>query len=107
MAGLEVIDIGVFESFGRPRNQFADDRAQLHLRRLFARLEHAAGDFERAFLIGQSVVQAVLLLMAATFLFQMPRFSRFLVLLVALRALGVPSSDVSLAEVFASWSASP
>ena len=38
---------------------------------------------ERAFLIGQSVVQAVLLLMAATFLFQMPRFSRFLVLLVA------------------------
>jgi len=28
----------------------------------------------------------------------------FLVLLVALRALGVPSSDVSLAEVFASWS---
>lgn len=38
---------------------------------------------ERAFLIGQSVVQAVLLLMAATFLFQMPRYSRFLVLLVA------------------------
>ena len=38
---------------------------------------------ERAFLVGQSVVQAVLLLMAATFLFQMPRYSRFLVLLVA------------------------
>src|SRR4029077_21035573 len=28
----------------------------------------------------------------------------FLVLLVALRAVGVPSTDVSLAEVFASWS---
>jgi N-acetylglucosaminyl-diphospho-decaprenol L-rhamnosyltransferase len=37
---------------------------------------------ERAFLLGRSVVQAVLLLMAATFLFQMPRYSRFLVLLV-------------------------
>ena len=37
---------------------------------------------ERAFLLGQSVLQAVLLLMAATFLFQMPRYSRFLVLLV-------------------------
>ena len=37
---------------------------------------------ERAFLLGQSVLQAVLFLMAATFLFQMPRYSRFLVLLV-------------------------
>jgi len=37
---------------------------------------------ERAFLLWQSVLQAVLLLMAATFLFQMPRYSRFLVLLV-------------------------
>ncbi len=37
---------------------------------------------ERGFLLGQSVLQAVLLLMAATFLFQMPRYSRLLVLLV-------------------------
>ena len=38
---------------------------------------------ERAFLIGQSVIQSVLFLMAATFLFQTPRYSRVLVLLVA------------------------
>ena len=37
---------------------------------------------ERGFLIGQAVIQAGLLLMAATFLFQMPRYSRVLVLLV-------------------------
>ena len=37
---------------------------------------------ERAFLLGQAVIQAELLLMAATFLFQMPRYSRVLVLLV-------------------------
>lgn len=37
---------------------------------------------ERAFLLGQAVVQAEILLMAATFLFQMPRYSRVLVLLV-------------------------
>ena len=38
---------------------------------------------ERAFSIGQAVVQAVLFLMAATFLFQTPRYSRALVLLLA------------------------
>ena len=38
---------------------------------------------ERAFSIGQAVVQAVLFLMAATFLFQTPRYSRVLVLLLA------------------------
>ncbi|HET9251285.1 MAG TPA: glycosyltransferase family 2 protein [Candidatus Eisenbacteria bacterium] len=37
---------------------------------------------ERVFLLGQAVIQAGLLLMAATFLFQMPRYSRVLVLLV-------------------------
>jgi N-acetylglucosaminyl-diphospho-decaprenol L-rhamnosyltransferase len=37
---------------------------------------------ERAFLVGQALLQAAILLMAATFLFQMPRYSRFLVLLV-------------------------
>jgi len=37
---------------------------------------------ERGFLVGQAVIQAELLLMAATFLFQMPRYSRVLVLLV-------------------------
>ena len=37
---------------------------------------------ERAFLLGQAVIQAGILLMAATFLFQMPRYSRVLVLLV-------------------------
>lgn len=37
---------------------------------------------ERAFSLGQSVVQAVLFLMAATFLFQTPRYSRVLVLLL-------------------------
>jgi hypothetical protein len=37
---------------------------------------------ERGFLLGQAVVQASVLLMAATFLFQMPRYSRLLVLLV-------------------------
>ncbi|HEU5309881.1 MAG TPA: glycosyltransferase family 2 protein, partial [Candidatus Eisenbacteria bacterium] len=37
---------------------------------------------ERAFLLGAAVIQAELLLMAATFLFQMPRYSRVLVLLV-------------------------
>lgn len=37
---------------------------------------------ERAFLLGQAVIQAGLLLMSATFLFQMPRYSRVLVLLV-------------------------
>lgn len=37
---------------------------------------------ERAFLLGQVVIQAELLLMSATFLFQMPRYSRVLVLLV-------------------------
>jgi N-acetylglucosaminyl-diphospho-decaprenol L-rhamnosyltransferase len=37
---------------------------------------------ERGFLLGQAVIQAELLLMAATFLFQMPRYSRVLVLLV-------------------------
>ena len=35
---------------------------------------------ERAFLIGQSVAQAGILLMASTFLFQTPRYSRLLVL---------------------------
>jgi len=38
---------------------------------------------ERAFRIGQSVFQAVLFLMASTFLFQTPRYSRVLVLLLA------------------------
>jgi len=38
---------------------------------------------ERAFRIGQSVLQAVLFLMASTFLFQTPRYSRVLVLLLA------------------------
>ena len=38
---------------------------------------------ERAFRIGQTVVQAVLFLMASTFLFQTPRYSRVLVLLLA------------------------
>ena len=38
---------------------------------------------ERAFSIGQAVLQAVLFLMAATFLFQTPRYSRVLVLLLA------------------------
>ncbi|TMQ59716.1 MAG: glycosyltransferase [Candidatus Eisenbacteria bacterium] len=38
---------------------------------------------ERAFSIGQAVIQAVLFLMAATFLFQTPRYSRVLVLLLA------------------------
>jgi len=37
---------------------------------------------ERAFSIGQAVIQAVLFLMAATFLFQTPRYSRVLVLLL-------------------------
>lgn len=36
---------------------------------------------ERAFLLGQAVIQAGLLLTAATFLFQMPRYSRLLVLI--------------------------
>jgi hypothetical protein len=56
--------------------------AALAMNGLYRRTDFA-DRIERAFLIGQSVVQAVLLLMAATFLFQMPRFSRFLVLLVA------------------------
>jgi GT2 family glycosyltransferase len=38
---------------------------------------------ERAFRLGRAVAQAVLLLMATTFLFQTPRYSRLLVLLVA------------------------
>jgi len=38
---------------------------------------------ERAFAIGQAVLQAVLFLMASTFLFQTPRYSRVLVLLLA------------------------
>jgi hypothetical protein len=38
---------------------------------------------ERAFAVGQAVIQAVLFLMAATFLFQTPRYSRVLVLLLA------------------------
>ena len=38
---------------------------------------------ERAFRLGQSVMQAVLFLMASTFLFQTPRYSRILVLLLA------------------------
>lgn len=38
---------------------------------------------ERAFTVGQAVFQAVLFLMAATFLFQTPRYSRVLVLLLA------------------------
>ena len=38
---------------------------------------------DRAFRIGQSVLQAVLFLMASTFLFQTPRYSRVLVLLLA------------------------
>ena len=41
-----------------------------------------ADSIERAFLIGQAVIQAVLFLMAATFLFQTPRYSRVLVLLL-------------------------
>jgi GT2 family glycosyltransferase len=41
-----------------------------------------ADRIERAFLLGQAVIQAEILLMAATFLFQMPRYSRVLVLLV-------------------------
>ena len=42
-----------------------------------------ADSIERAFSIGQAVVQAVLFLMASTFLFQTPRYSRVLVLLLA------------------------
>jgi GT2 family glycosyltransferase len=38
---------------------------------------------DRAFRIGRAVLQAVLLLMATTFLFQTPRYSRLLVLLTA------------------------
>ena len=38
---------------------------------------------ERAFSVGQAVLQAVLLLMSTTFLFQTPRYSRVLVLLLA------------------------
>jgi hypothetical protein len=41
-----------------------------------------ADAIERAFLLGQALIQAAVLLMAATFLFQMPRYSRLLVLLV-------------------------
>src|SRR5439155_455894 len=42
-----------------------------------------ADSIERAFSIGQATLQAVLFLMAATFLFQTPRYSRVLVLLLA------------------------
>jgi N-acetylglucosaminyl-diphospho-decaprenol L-rhamnosyltransferase len=38
---------------------------------------------ERAFALGQAVIQSVLLLTSATFLFQTPRYSRVLVLLLA------------------------
>ena len=55
--------------------------AALLMNGLYRRMEFA-DRIERAFLLGQSIIQAVLLLMAATFLFQMPRYSRFLVLLV-------------------------
>jgi signal transduction histidine kinase len=55
--------------------------AALAMNGLYRRTTFTDG-IERGFLIGQSVVQAGLLLMAATFLFQMPRYSRVLVLLV-------------------------
>ncbi|HXL15159.1 MAG TPA: glycosyltransferase, partial [Methylomirabilota bacterium] len=42
-----------------------------------------ADSIERAFSIGQAVIQAVLFLTSATFLFQTPRYSRVLVLLLA------------------------
>jgi len=42
-----------------------------------------ADSIDRAFRVGQSVLQAVLFLMASTFLFQTPRYSRVLVLLLA------------------------
>jgi len=48
---------------------------------LYRRLTFTDG-IDRAFQIGRAVVQAGFLVMAATFLFQTPRFSRFLVLLL-------------------------
>jgi N-acetylglucosaminyl-diphospho-decaprenol L-rhamnosyltransferase len=48
---------------------------------LYRRLTFTDG-IDRAFQVGRAVVQAGFLVMAATFLFQTPRFSRFLVLLL-------------------------
>jgi len=48
---------------------------------LYRRASFADG-IERAFALGQTVFQAVLFLIAATFLFQTPRYSRLLVLLL-------------------------
>ncbi len=55
--------------------------AALMMNGLYRRTAFSDG-IERGFLVGKAVVQAELLLMAATFLFQMPRYSRLLVLLV-------------------------
>lgn len=55
--------------------------AALMMNGLYRRTAFSDG-IERGFLLGQAVVQASVLLMAATFLFQMPRYSRLLVLLV-------------------------
>ena len=55
--------------------------AALMINGLYRRTAFSDG-IERGLLLGQAVVQAELLLMAATFLFQMPRYSRLLVLLV-------------------------
>ncbi len=55
--------------------------ATLAMNGLYRRTSFTDG-IERGFLVGQAVIQAVLLLMAATFLFQMPRYSRVLVLLI-------------------------
>lgn len=55
--------------------------AALMLNGLYRRTAFADG-IERGFLLAQAVVQAEILLMAATFLFQMPRYSRLMVLLV-------------------------
>jgi len=46
-------------------------------------------EIDRAFQLGRAVLQAGLLLMAATFFFQTPRFSRFLVLLLGPLCLGM------------------
>ena len=55
--------------------------AALAMNGLYRRTSFTDG-IERGFLVGQAVIQAVVLLMAATFLFQTPRYSRVLVLLV-------------------------
>ncbi len=48
---------------------------------LYRRMEFTDG-LDRAFQVGRAVVQGGLLVLAATFFFQMPRYSRFLVVLV-------------------------